>query len=110
MDAGAYRTKITIQKKTTTKDAIGNSVVVWEDDKFFHAYANGLSGREYWEAAQVQGENTVDFTIRWHPYFDQINNKEYQLVMGEKVFNIRTIDNIQFKNETVKIRGVHKQG
>ncbi|KAK9680619.1 hypothetical protein QE152_g38944 [Popillia japonica] len=40
----------------------------------------------------------------------QINNKDYQLVMNGKVFNIRTIDNVQFKNETVKIRGVHKQG
>ena len=111
MDAGAYRKKIIIQKKDgSTKDAIGNPVVAYVDDKSFYAYANGLSGREYWEAAQVQGENTVDFTVRWHPYFDQINTKEYRLVMDNKVFNIRTIDNIQYKNETVKIRGVHKEG
>ena len=86
MNAGAYSQKIMIEKLMHDYDNIGNPVEKWKPFKRDYAYMNGLSGKEYWEAATLNAENTVDFVCRWKKFFD---------------------DNVQFRNEIVKIRAVH---
>lgn len=108
MDSGAYRNLVTIQKYVEGFDDIGNPSNEWTDYAHAYAYANGLSGREYWEAANVQQENTVEFIFRWKPFFDTVNTKQYRLVFRDRIYNINMIDNIQFRNKTVKIRAVMK--
>lgn len=110
MDSGAYRNRITIQKYFGGKDEIGNPDGSWEDWKEAYAYVNGLSGSEYWEAAAVQQENTVEFVFRWHDFFDVMDTKSYRLMFRGKIYNIKMIDNIQFRNKTVKIRAVARDG
>lgn len=110
MDSGAYRNLVTIQKYVEGFDDIGNPSNEWTDYAYAYAYANGLSGREYWEAANVQQENTVEFIFRWKPFFDTVNTKQYRLVFRDRIYNINMIDNIQFRNKTVKIRAVMKNG
>ena len=107
MNAGAYTQKITIEKLTREYDEIGNPVERWRAYKGTYAYMNGLSGKEYWEAATLNAENTVDFVCRWKKFFDEIDTRNYRIVWREKIFNIKTIDNAQFRNEIVKIRAVH---
>ena len=51
MDSGAYRGLVTFQKYVEGFDEIGNPSHDWQDYKNAYAYVNGLSGREYWEAA-----------------------------------------------------------
>lgn len=108
MDAGAYRGKLVIQKMKSEQDEIGNPLEKWEDYKKCYAYVNGLSGKEYWEAANVQQENTVEFVFRWKPFFDMMDTKQYRILFNEKSYNIRSIDNIRYRNKTVKIRAVTK--
>lgn len=108
MDSGAYRNLVTIQKYVEGFDDIGNPSNEWTDYAHAYAYANGLSGREYWEAANVQQENTVEFIFRWKPFFDAVNTKQYRLAFRGRIYNINMIDNIQFRNKTVKIRAVMK--
>lgn len=108
MDSGAYRNLITIQKYIEGFDEIGNPSREWKDYKRDYAYANGLSGREYWEAANVNQENTVEFVFRWKPFFDTMNAKQYRLIFKGRIYDINLIDNIQFRNKTVKIKAVTK--
>ena len=110
MDAGAYRNKVVIQKYTGEFDDIGNPAGKWEDYKKAYAYVNGLSGREYWEAANVKQENTVEFIFRWKPFFDEMNTRRFRILFRTGVYNINSIDNIQFRNQTVKIKAVVKDG
>lgn len=107
MDAGAYTQKISIEKLSHNYDSIGNPVEEWKPFKKTYAYMNGLSGKEYWEAAVLKEENMVDFVCRWKKFFDEIDVKNYRIVWRGKIFNIKTIDNVQFRNEIVKIRAVH---
>ena len=109
-DAGAYTQKISIEKLSHNYDSIGNPVEEWKPFKKTYAYMNGLSGKEYWEAATLNAENTVDFVCRWKKFFDEIDTRNYRIVWKKKVFNIKTIDNIQFKNDIVKIRAVNSDG
>lgn len=110
MDSGAYRNRITLQKYFGGKDEIGNPDGSWEDWKEAYAYVNGLSGSEYWEAAAVQQESTVEFVFRWHDFFEVMDTKRYRLMFRGKIYNIKMIDNIQFRNKTVKIRAVARDG
>lgn len=110
MDSGAYRSLVTIQQYVSGFDDIGNPSEEWQEYKTCYAYVNGLSGREYWEAAVVHGENTVEFVFRWKPFFDSMNTKQYRILFNGGIYDITSIDNIQFRNKTVKIRAVTKSG
>ena len=109
MNAGAYREPVTIEKSGYTEDEIGNQVPDWAEYYRGYAYMNNLSGTEYWEAAQTQAENTVMFFLRYHPLLSAMNTREYRLLHRGKAYNITSIDNVQYKNETVKIRATAKE-
>ena len=109
MNAGAYREPVTIEKSSYTEDEIGNQVPVWEEYYRGYAYMNNLSGTEYWEAAQTQAQNTVMFILRFHPLLSAMNTRAYRLLHRGKAYNITSIDNVQYKNETVKIRATAKE-
>lgn len=109
MNAGAYREPITIEKSGYTEDEIGNQIQGWAEYYKGYAYMNNLSGSEYWEAAQTQAESTVMFFLRFHKLLETMNTKEYRLVHRGKEYNITFIDNVQYKNETIKIRAKLKE-
>ncbi|QNM06572.1 phage head closure protein [Qiania dongpingensis] len=109
MNAGAYREPVLIEKNGYTVDEIGNQVASWAEYFRGYAYMNNLSGSEYWEAAQTQSQNTVMFIFRYHPLIAKMNTREYRLVHRGEAYNITSIDNVQFKNETIKIRAVRKE-
>ncbi|MFR1353835.1 MAG: phage head closure protein [[Clostridium] symbiosum] len=109
MNAGAYREPVTIEKSDGyTEDDIGNQIAAWTEYYRGYAYMNNLSGSEYWEAAQTQAQDTVMFIIRYHPLLGVMNTKEYRLMHRGREYNITSIDNVQFKNETIKIRATAK--
>ena len=51
------RDRITIQKSSVKTDKIGNHAAVWEDVYSCAAYANNLSGKEYWAAKQLNAQS-----------------------------------------------------
>ena len=108
MDAGAYGKLIKIQKLSTTHDEIGNPEEKWMEWKEAYAYVNGLSGSEYWEAAATHQQDTVEFIFRWHPFFNKMDTRNFRLIFEGKIFDIYLIDNLKYKNQTVKIRGMAK--
>nr|WP_243124107.1 phage head closure protein [Clostridium tyrobutyricum] len=61
-----------------------------------------LHGREYFEAAAVQAENTVKFTIR---YTDEIDTSMRILFKGSQ-YNINSIDNIKYRNKFIEIKAM----
>lgn len=108
MNAGAYRELVTVEKSSVIVDEIGNHTATWSEYYRGYAYMNNLSGSEYWEAAQTQSENTVMFILRYHPILAEIGTKGYRLVHRGKQYDITSIDNVKYKNETIKIRAKAK--
>lgn len=109
MNAGAYRELVVIEKCSHTEDDVGNQLATWQEHYRGYAYMNNLSGSEYWEAAQTQAQNTVMFILRYHPRLLAINTREYRLLHRGREYNITSIDNVQYKNETIKIRATVKE-
>lgn len=108
MEIGELRHRITFQKLTTTTNENGFEVETWENYKTVWAAITNLHGREYFEAAAVQKENTVKFTIR---YFKDPDTSMRILFQGRQ-YNIISIDNIKYKNKYIEIKAleVEKSG
>ncbi|MCH3943059.1 MAG: phage head closure protein [Atopobiaceae bacterium] len=104
MNAGAYRQKIEIQKSTPTKDVDGVDKDVWVKERSPYAYANALSGAEFWAAAQVNEQETVVFEIRWHPWASSIDPEKNRIVWNGWSYDISFVDDVMNRHETVKIK------
>lgn len=106
MDAGKYREKVLIEMEDRTVDRIGNRRQTWLEFYKGYAYVNNLTGSEYWAAAQTQAEETVVFTMRYVPILRAVNSTDYRIVFRGAHYNITSVDNVQYKNETIKFRAV----
>lgn len=109
MDAGQLNGFIMIEKRIIEDDDIGNQTSKWVE--FYKGYAsvNNLYGVEYWAAAQTKSQNTVVFTLRYHPLFIELNSTEYRLMFKRKEYEIISVDNIKYRNASVKIKAVIKE-
>lgn len=106
INAGMLNNKIVIQKMDITRGDIGQEIKAWVDYAVTYAYINGLSGEEYWNAAARQAENTIVFTLRYSKLIGVINPLEYRILFDGKIFDIKTVDNVQYKNQAIKLKGV----
>lgn len=108
MDAGKLRDKITIEKRTIETDEVGNQSSKWVVVYRGFASVNKLYGREYWAAAASQSEDTVVFSLRYHPIFNTVNSLDYRLLFRGDEYDIKSVDNVKHINDTVKIRATVK--
>ncbi|MHC6181073.1 phage head closure protein [Clostridium sp. JNZ X4-2] len=94
--------KIIFQKLTATTNENGFEVEIWEDYSTVWASISNLMGREYFEAAAVQAEKTVKFTIRYlHGITDDM-----RILFEDKQYNITFIDNIKYRNKYIEIKAL----
>lgn len=98
------RERITIQKSEAGTDKNGNHILNWADYYSCAAYVNNLSGKEYWEAAQVNAQAEVNFVVRHCSEVAGMDTEHYRILFREQIYNISFIDNVQYKNKIVKIR------
>ena len=110
MNASMLRNRITIQKKTAVPDDIGRISEKWSDFMVVHAYANRLSGQELIVAAANGQQDTVTFSVRYCRALADLNSNDFRIVFMGRVFNILTVDNVQFMNVELKIRAVEEDG
>lgn len=107
---GKYRHRITIQLRETVTNHNGFTADEWLNFHTCWAYVSGLSGQEFWAAQAVQAENTVNFKIRYSPYLEKLNSKDYRLVFKDDVYNITSVDFVRFENKAVIIKAVKLEG
>nr|WP_303244225.1 phage head closure protein [uncultured Cellulosilyticum sp.] len=102
MDIGKLNKRITIERQSEVEDEYGVSKISWVPLKTVWCSINGLYGREYWEAKKYEAENTLSISIRYASCAD-ITTKD-RVNFNGKLFNIQHIDNIQFRNEVLKLK------
>jgi SPP1 family predicted phage head-tail adaptor len=83
-NSGSFRNKITIQEYVSGSDPDGFPLEEWQDVKTVWAMIKTIQGREFYQAAAVQAENTTRFVTR---YTTGINNK-MRIKYGERIFDI----------------------
>ena len=95
---------ITIQKQTVVTDSIGNHKNTWTDYYSCHATVSNETNSED-ETAGVTVDNTnTDFTIRFCALSSVITATEYRVVMDGELFDILSVDHMNFKRKSIKLR------
>ena len=101
---GEWKERITIQKSSLGNDKAGNHVLAWEDCFSCSAYVNNLSGKEYWEAAQVNAQKDIYFIIRYCSEVSGMNTEHYRILFRGQIYDITFIDNVRYQNKTLKLQ------
>lgn len=101
---GEWKERITIQKSSLGNDGAGNHVLSWEDYFSCSAYVNNLSGKEYWEAAQVNAQKDIYFIIRYCSEVSGMDTEHYRILFRGQIYDITFIDNVRYQDKTLKLR------
>jgi len=101
---GEWKERITIQKSVLRTDKVGNQVLFWEDYYTCFAYVNNLSGKEYWEAAQVNAQKEIYFLIRYCSEIANMDTEHYRVLFRGEIYNITFLDNVKCQNKALKLR------
>ena len=102
MDIGDLKHRVTFQRFTTVVNDNGFEEEAWVDFKTVWAKVENLHGKEYFEAAAVQAEKTVKFTIRFTKDIDE----SMRIMFQGKHYNITSIDNIKYANKFIEIKAM----
>lgn len=102
MEIGDLKHKIVIQKYVNIVNDNGFEEEIWQDYKTVWASVSNLYGREYFEAAAIQAEKTVKFTIRFINEIDE----SMRIKFRDKQYNITSIDNIKYENKFIEIKAM----
>lgn len=94
INAGDMRHRITLQHLNTGKDSDGFVVDEWQDLVSVWAAVQNLSGREFFEAAAVQMEQSLRFVIRYRKGITQ----DMRIAFRGELYGISSIDNNAYQN------------
>ena len=104
MNIAGLRVRITIQRNSTRIDSIGNHTSAWENyfSCWATASASGRSAEEENAAGHTEEADRMDFTVRWSSETAAVNSKQYRIVLGERIYDIVSIDDMGFRHNSRK--------
>ena len=98
--------RIKIQKNSAVVDKYGNHKSAWTD--YFTCWATavtsgGLKSDETGNTALTIEKDLMDFTVRYSSETAAVNSKEYRILLGDRIYNIKSIDDMGFRKNSRKI-------
>lgn len=99
MNPGLLRHRITIQEHTETINENGFPEETWQDKHYLWAMIKTLQGREYYQAAATQNENTVRFVVRYTAGI----TPDMRILHKGRTFDIVSVINDDEMNKTLTI-------
>ena len=111
MNVNDLKCRIAIQKLTVTTNENGFSEESWVDITAVWSAVSNLSGREYFQAAAANAEETVKFRIRYLRDLDATVNVEgkdttklFRIKFNNSLFNITFIDDVKFEHVSMEVK------
>ena len=103
MKVALLNKRINVQKHTTVTDEIGNHLNTWSTFYICHATISGETDTETEEAGTTVDDTKADFTLRWCAASSVITPTEYRVVMDGQIYDILSVDHMNFKHKSVKL-------
>ncbi len=104
MDVALLNIKIVFQKSEVVVDAIGNHTSKWADYYPCHATVSGEGGSEKAVAGLVVADSDVSFTVRYCKKAAGITTDGYRVKFGDALYNIVSIDHMNYKKKALKFK------
>lgn len=104
MRAGELRIPVTVQQRSTTRDAVGGQSTDWADIKEVRVGIRPLYGWERMSARSLAPEITHEI-VAWNEplWADPKANATYRIVYGARLFNIHAVLEEGPRRESVRI-------
>lgn len=101
LNASDLNKRITLQQKSNNyqTDEEGNPIEVWNDIAIIWAAVKPLRGREFWQAASTNAENTIKVIIR---YRSGITN-DMRIAYGNRLLEITNIIDVDEKHREIHL-------
>lgn len=87
MNAGTLRHRVTLQRRTVTRESYGGETVTWADVATVWARVEAIGGREYYGAGQTLAESTYTVAMRYR----RDVAPSMRLVYGLWVFDVTAV-------------------
>lgn len=104
MDVALLNEKITFQKNSVEVDAIGNHKNGWSDYYACHTTVGGESGMEKQAAGTTVEDFDLTFTIRYCKKAAAMDTTGYRVLFRGGIYNITSIDHMNYKKKVLKFR------
>jgi SPP1 family predicted phage head-tail adaptor len=95
----SLRHKVTLEQKVQTADGAGGFTTAWEQVAILWASIDRMRASESYNSGQLRTASSHVFRAR---YTSSITT-DMRLVFGERIFNIRSINNPGEKNNMLEI-------
>jgi SPP1 family predicted phage head-tail adaptor len=99
MKISDLRHRITLQRKDIVKDPEGIAIETWADVATVWASVEPIRGREYFQAAAVNAENTVRFRIRYRPGI----MPNMRVLYNGRTFNIQSVIDVNERHREIQL-------
>lgn len=99
ISAGALRRRVQLCKPAPTTNSLGEAVPGWTVVYTTWASIEPLSGRELWQAVQVQADVTHKVRVRYHSGLDPTWIVKYQ----GRQFNVMSVLNIEERSRVLEL-------
>jgi len=97
--AGTLRHRVTIQQLTISQDAYGGIIETWADLRTVWAEVSPLSGREFWEAQQINSQIEGKIVVR---YMAGVK-PDMRVMFGSRYLYIEAVINPKEKRELLHL-------
>jgi SPP1 family predicted phage head-tail adaptor len=88
-----------LQQKQNIKDSEGFVTEIWADVATVWAAVEPIRGREYFQAAAVNAENTVRFRIRYRPGI----MPNMRALYNGRTFNIQSVIDVNGRHREIQL-------
>lgn len=104
MKVSLLNEKIMFQRSVVVSDTIGNRKNAWEDYYSCFATISGESGTEKSEAGLTVSDSDISFSVRYCETVAGITSDAYRIVFRGVIYNIMTVDHMNYKKRSVKFK------
>ncbi|MDD4370425.1 MAG: phage head closure protein [Anaerostipes sp.] len=104
MDIALLNVRVVFQKSTVVVDAIGNHKNEWTEVYSCYATVSGENGKEATAAGITVDDSDLSFSVRYCRKVAEINNTKYRVLFGEEIYNILSVDHMNYRNKSVKFK------
>lgn len=96
--------KIIFQNKNVEVDEIGNHRSIWSDYLTTSSYISFQGKGEEVFLGMEMDKSDISFTVRFQNRLKNINTSEYRILFEDEMYNIVSIDFMNYKNRLIKFR------
>ena len=104
MDIALLNVRVVFQKSAVIVDAIGNHKNEWTEFYSCYATVSGENGKETTAAGITVDDSDLSFSVRYCLSVSEINNTEYRVLFGGEIYNILSVDHMNYRNKSVKFK------